>query len=71
MDCLTPEYIVSVGLGMLLRVHVRMKQNGGDVKLSGIQVPVTDVFKLVRFDKLFHLCPTAPDTMRSFGQMVS
>src|SRR5262245_55846431 len=58
LDCGPLEYISSVGLGMLVRVHARMKKLGGDVKLAAVQGAVAQVLGVVGLNRLFHIYPT-------------
>ena len=66
LDCQSLEFISSMGLGMLLRIHARLSKRGGDVKLARVHGPVADVFKIVRLDKLFHLYPTVQEAADSY-----
>jgi len=55
IDCTSLTYISSIGLGALLRVHKRMKERGGDVKLAGLTGPVVGIIELTRLDKVFQI----------------
>lgn len=68
LDCHRLDYITSMGLGMLLRVHARLRKKGGDVKLARVHGPVAEVFHVVRLDKLFHLYPTVQEAADSFAE---
>ena len=67
LDCSQLTYISSMGLGVLARVHSRMKKIGGDVNLAGIQGPVASVMELVKFSRLFHFYPTVEDAIAAHG----
>lgn len=63
LDCARLEYISSMGLGTLVRVHSRMKKLGGDVKLAALQGTVAQVMSLVGLNRLFHIHPTVADAV--------
>jgi anti-sigma B factor antagonist len=68
LDCHRLDYITSLGLGMLLRVHAKLRKQGGDVALARVHGPVAEVFHVVRLDKLFHLYPTVQEAVESIGE---
>src|SRR5437588_64607 len=47
LDCAQLEYISSMGLGMLVRVHSRKNKLGGDVKLAALQTTVIQIISVV------------------------
>jgi anti-sigma B factor antagonist len=55
IDCSKLTFISSAELGALLRVHKRMKERGGDVKLAGLSGPVVGVIELTHLDKVFQI----------------
>jgi anti-sigma B factor antagonist len=67
LDCSQLDYISSMGLGVLARVHSRMKKIGGDVNLAGIHGPVATIMNLVQFSRLFHFYPTVEDAIAAHG----
>jgi anti-anti-sigma factor len=67
LDCSRLTYVSSMGLGVLARVHSRMKKLGGDVNLAGIHGPVATVMELVKFSRLFHFYPTVQDAIAAHG----
>ena len=67
LDCDGLEFISSVGLGMLMRVHARMKRRGGDVKLARVHGVVASAISLVHFDRVFHLYPTVEEAVAAHG----
>ena len=66
IDCRNIEFISSLGLGMLVRAHSRMKKVGGDVKLARLSNLVADLLSTVALDKVFHLYPTVRDACASY-----
>jgi anti-sigma B factor antagonist len=67
IDCDTLEFVSSTGLRMLIRVHSRMKKQGGDVKLARIHGAVAKVMRIVRLDKVLHIHTTVEDAVESFA----
>ncbi len=55
LDCENLEYISSMGLGSLMRVHSRMKKHMGDVKIAAMQSFVADTFRIVGFEKILNV----------------
>lgn len=67
LDCAQLEYISSMGLGMLVRVHSRMKKLGGDVKLAALQGAVAQIMNVVGLNRLFQIYPTVADAIAAHG----
>jgi anti-sigma B factor antagonist len=63
LDCGKLTYISSMGLGMLVRVHSRMKKLGGDVKLADVHTTVAQIISVVGLNRLFHIFPTVDDAI--------
>ncbi|MFT9496240.1 STAS domain-containing protein [Anaerosolibacter sp.] len=51
-DC---EFIDSTGLGVLVGVYKKCMDNGGSLKIVGVQGNVKKVFLLTRLDKVFDI----------------
>jgi len=67
LDCGQLNYISSMGLGVLARVHSRMKKIGGDVKLAGVHGTVANLMNIVHFNRLFNLYPTVDEAIAAHG----
>jgi anti-anti-sigma factor len=67
VDCGQLEYVSSMGLGMLVRVHSRMKKLGGDVKLAAVQGTVAQILNIVGLNRLFHIHPTVSEAIAAHG----
>lgn len=57
VDCSKLDYISSIGLGALLRLHQRMKGRGGDVKIAGVSGFIAQALQATRLDRMFSLYP--------------
>lgn len=66
VDCKDLRHISSLGLGMLLRAHARLKRVGGDVKLSGVESKLVSVLRLLHLDRVFSLYPSSGEALASF-----
>ncbi|MCE9604682.1 MAG: STAS domain-containing protein [Planctomycetia bacterium] len=65
LNCEQLTYISSMGLGMLVRVHSRMRKLGGDVKLAAVHNTVAQILSVVGLNKLFHIYPTVEAAIAS------
>ena len=57
VDCTRLDHISSYGLGVLVRLHGRMKRHGGDVKFSSVRSVLADVLAVTRLMQLFEIYP--------------
>lgn len=55
VDCTKLNYISSRGIGTLIRLHKRMSEHGGDVKLASPPGLVFDVLMALSLDKVFDI----------------
>lgn len=67
LDCNDLKLISSMGLGMLMRVHSKMKKQGGIVRLARLQGPVATVIHLVMLDKVLNVYGTVEQAVDSFA----
>lgn len=67
LDCRHLEHVSSVGLGALVRVHSRLKKDGGEVKLARVEGVIADILRIVHFDRLFHIYPTVEDACQAMN----
>lgn len=66
LDCRNLDYISSLGLGTLVRLHSRMKKRGGTVKLARLTGFVAEILTAVRLNSLFQFYPTVHEACGSF-----
>ncbi|MFL5328024.1 MAG: STAS domain-containing protein [Gemmataceae bacterium] len=67
LDCGQLEFISSLGLGTLVRVHSRMKKLGGDVKLAAVHGAVAQVLGVVGLNRIFQIFPTVDAAIAAHG----
>jgi anti-sigma B factor antagonist len=60
------RFVDSSGLGAFLSSLRQLNATGGDLKLCGMTKPVRALFELVRMHKIFDICATRDDAIRSF-----
>ena len=58
LDCDRLQFISSIGLGVFVRVHTKMKQLGGGLKLSRVHGMIREVIELVMLDHVLQIYPT-------------
>jgi anti-sigma B factor antagonist len=66
LNCYDLKFISSLGLGVLMQVHARMKKHGGDVRLARVQSAVAKVIQMVMLDKILKIFPTVREAVASF-----
>ena len=55
IDCAALDIVSSAGLSALLRVHGRLRQRGGDVKIAGVRGGFAQVLQVTALNKVFDL----------------
>ncbi|HBZ96793.1 MAG: hypothetical protein CMJ41_00350 [Phycisphaerae bacterium] len=55
IDCSRLEYISSAGIGVLLGLSRRMREHGGDVKLSSVRGLIVQALHIARLDTFFQM----------------
>lgn len=66
VDCTQLKYISSYGMGILLRLHKRLADQGGEIKLAAIDNLVVKVLRLVKLDTVFEIYPNIDEAKASF-----
>lgn len=57
VDCERLDHISSFGIGVILRVHKRLAQHGGNVKLASVHSGLVRLLQIARVDELFDIYP--------------
>jgi anti-sigma B factor antagonist len=55
VDCTKLEYISSYGVGVLLRLHKKLKPHGGDVKIAAARSMVLRAMTVLRMGAIFDI----------------
>jgi len=67
VNCSQLSYISSAGIGVVMRIHSRMKKIDGDVRFASMQGPVASVFKLMQLGRIFQIYDTQEKALASFA----
>ena len=67
-DCRKLSYISSAGLGVFMSFIEEIREKGGDIKLSGIEPKVYQVFEVLGFHELFDIVDTVEAAVALFDQ---
>ena len=59
-------YIDSSGLGALVSISKRIREAGGDLRLSGLNEDLRSLFELTKLDTLFSIAETPQQALASF-----
>jgi anti-sigma B factor antagonist len=59
-------YIDSSGLGALVSILKRVREHGGELRLSGLNEDLRSLFELTKLDTLFAISDTAERAVGSF-----
>jgi len=70
VDLAKVEYISSAGWGIFISEIREIREQGGDLKLSGMIPDVREVFDLLEFENILQSYPDAELAVASFGPIV-
>ena len=59
-------YIDSSGLGALVSISKRIREGGGELRLSGLNEDLRSLFELTKLDTLFAIAETPQQALASF-----
>jgi anti-anti-sigma factor len=60
------HFVSSAMLAHLLKVHRKIKDAKGRIKLCGLRPVIMDAFKVSQFDRIFEICPDATSALKKF-----
>ena len=66
IDCTQTGYIDSSGLGALVSLSRKVREQGGELRIAGLNEDLRALFELTKLDTLFHISPTADEALASF-----
>lgn len=66
LDATKLDYISSLGVAVLLRLHGQMKPLGGDLKFVNFRGTTWDVISLFQLDKVFAIHPDVEQARQAF-----
>jgi len=63
LDFTSVGHMSSSALGMLITLHKRVREKNGQLRLSGIQPPIYEVFAITRLNEIFHICQSKEEAL--------
>ena len=66
IDFASTGYIDSSGLGALVSISKRIRESGGELRLSGLNEDLRSLFELTKLDTLFAIANTPQQALASF-----
>jgi anti-sigma B factor antagonist len=66
IDCSQLGYVSSIGIASLIRLYKRIVEQGGHMKLVGVQAPLDRLLEITRLKQVFQVYPTLDDALRAF-----
>lgn len=60
------EHLSSAALGTLITINNKIKQKGGQLRLSNIDKQIYEVFVITKLNKLFQIHDTKDQALKSF-----
>jgi len=66
VDCTRTGYIDSSGLGALVSISKKIREAGGELRLSGLNEDLRSLFELTKLDTLFAIAETPQQALASF-----
>ncbi len=59
-------YVDSSGLGVLVSLSKKIREQGGDLRLSGLNEDLQTLFELTKLDTLFAIARTSQEALAAF-----
>jgi anti-sigma B factor antagonist len=66
VDFTRTGYIDSSGLGVLVSLSKKIRDEGGDLRLAGLNEDLKTLFELTKLDTLFAISDSAQDALSAF-----
>ena len=63
LDFSNVGHMSSSALGMLITLHKRVRERKGQLRLSGIQPPIYEVFVITRLNEIFQICGSKEEAL--------
>jgi len=66
IDCTETGYIDSSGLGALVSLAKKVREQGGELRIAGLNEDLRSLFELTKLDSLFPISPTVAEALAGF-----
>ncbi len=67
LDFSSVGHMSSSALGMLITLHKRIREKKGQLRLSGIQPPIHEVFVITRLNEIFDICQSKEQALETLS----
>lgn len=67
IDLSKVTYLNSTAIGVLVQAHTTYARNKGQVKLSGINNNINNIFVITKLTMVFEVCETKDDAVKSLS----
>jgi anti-sigma B factor antagonist len=67
VDCTKLSYVSSYGVGILIRLHKKLAEAGGEIKIAAVDSPIIKVLRLLRLDTVFEIYMNVREAREAFG----
>jgi anti-anti-sigma factor len=61
------EWMGSVGIGILICCLTAVKNAGGDMRLSGLNIKIQELLEITKLEKIFDIYPDAQNAVESYN----
>ena len=65
VDFTNVQHMSSSALGMLITLHKRVREKGGQLRMCCIQPAIYEVFVITRLNEIFKILPTRQEAMET------
>jgi len=62
------DHLASAALGELIKLHKKVQEQDGALKLSNINKQILKVFQITKLNRVFDIHATAEEALTSFGR---
>jgi len=68
LDFAAVDHLSSAALGTLINANNKIRERGGQLRLTNIKPQILEVFVITKLNKLFKILPTRDEAIASFNQ---
>lgn len=61
------DHLSSAALGALITINNKIKARNGQLRLANIDPQILEVFQITRLNKLFRICESTDEAVKSFA----
>jgi len=68
LDVSLISFFNSAGMGVLLSLKKKARDNGGDLLMAGLRPAIQEIFQMIGFDTVFKIFTDVPSAMQDFNE---